>query len=44
MQFRDVTVVNDQATGETILEMEVRGKRGVGYCKSMPAQSGRSNA
>ncbi len=26
----------DAATGETILEIEVRGKRGVGYCKSMP--------
>ncbi len=29
-----VTVVDDEATGETILEIEVRGKRGVGYCKS----------
>jgi integrase len=36
VQFRDVTVVQDEATGETILEIEVRGKRGVGYCKSMP--------
>lgn len=36
LQFRDVTVVEDEATGETILEIEVRGKRGVGYCKSMP--------
>ena len=27
-------VVDDDATGETILEIEVRGKRGVGYCKS----------
>lgn len=34
LQFRDVTVVDDEATGETILEIEVRGKRGVGYCKS----------
>lgn len=25
----------DDATGETVLEIEVRGKRGVGYCKSM---------
>jgi len=31
-----VSVVKDEATGETILEIEVRGKRGVGYCKSMP--------
>src|SRR6202035_4790738 len=23
-------------TGKTILDIEVRGKRGVGYCKSMP--------
>lgn len=34
LEFRDVTVVNDQATGETILEIEVRCKRGVGRCKS----------
>jgi integrase len=34
LQFRDVTVVEDEATGETILEIDVRGKRGVGYCKS----------
>ena len=31
-----MSVVKDEATGETILEIEVRGKRGVGYCKSMP--------
>ena len=36
LQFRDVVVVSDEATGERILEIEVRGKRGVGYCKSMP--------
>jgi integrase len=34
LQFRDVAVVDDDATGQTILEIEVRGKRGVGYCKS----------
>jgi integrase len=34
LQFRDVTIVEDDAIGE-ILEIEVRGKRGVGYCKSM---------
>jgi integrase len=34
LEFRDVAVVEDDATGETILEIEVRGKRGVGYCKS----------
>jgi integrase len=37
LQHRDVTIVNDEATGERILEIEVRGKRGVGYCKSMPS-------
>jgi integrase len=36
LEYRDVRIVKDEATGETILEMEVRGKRGVGYCKSMP--------
>lgn len=35
LQYRDVTIVDDARTGETILEIEVRGKRGVGYCKSM---------
>jgi integrase len=35
LQYRDVTIVRDDATGEIILEIEVRGKRGVGYCKSM---------
>lgn len=35
LQYRDVTVVVDEPTGERILEIEVRGKRGVGYCKSM---------
>lgn len=34
LQFRDVTIVDDDDTDETILEIEVRGKRGVGYCKS----------
>jgi len=34
LQHRDVEVVLDDATGETILVIEVRGKRGVGYCKS----------
>lgn len=36
LQFRDVEIVKDSATKETILEISVRGKRGVGYCKSMP--------
>ena len=37
LQHRDVVVVVDDATGERILEIEVRGKRGIGYCKSMPS-------
>jgi integrase len=36
LQHRDVSVVKDADLGQTILEIEVRGKRGVGYCKSMP--------
>lgn len=36
LEFRDVEIVDDKATDETILEISVRGKRGVGYCKSMP--------
>jgi integrase len=37
LEHRDVTIVKDHATGERILEIEVRGKRGVGHCKSMPS-------
>ena len=36
LQYRDVEIVEDIQTGETILVIEVRGKRGVGFCKSMP--------
>ena len=36
LQFRDVAIVDDEDTGKRILEIEVRRKRGVGYCKSMP--------
>lgn len=36
LQFRDVKVIEDEDLGKTILEIVVRGKRGVGYCKSMP--------
>jgi len=35
LEFRDVEIVEDEATSETILLISVRGKRGVGYCKSM---------
>lgn len=34
LQHRDIEIVEDVATGERILVIEVRGKRGVGYCKS----------
>jgi integrase len=34
LEFRDVNIVKDRATKETILEIEVRGKRGIGFCKS----------
>jgi integrase len=36
IEFRDVAIVTDEATGERILEIAVRGKRGTGWCKSMP--------
>lgn len=36
LELRDVAIVTDEATGERILEIEVRGKRGIGFCKSMP--------
>lgn len=36
LEYRDVAVITDEATGERILEIAVRGKRGVGWCKSMP--------
>ena len=36
LQHRDVAIVEDESMGERILEIEVRGKRGVGFCKSMP--------
>jgi integrase len=36
LEHRDVEIVVDEETGQRILEIEVRGKRGVGFCKSMP--------
>ena len=36
LEFRDVEIVDDEYSDDRILEIEVRGKRGVGYCKSMP--------
>ncbi|HSV04370.1 MAG TPA: site-specific integrase [Phenylobacterium sp.] len=34
LEYRDVKIVDDRDSGERILEISVRGKRGVGYCKS----------
>jgi integrase len=36
IHVRDVNVVDDAGSKETILEIDIRGKRGVGFCKSMP--------
>ena len=36
LQHRDLAIAHDEASGQEILEIEVRGKRGVGHCKSMP--------
>ncbi len=35
LEYRDVEIVRDESTDQTILEISVRGKRGVGFCKSM---------
>ena len=34
LEYRDVAVVKDDGMPEPILEIDVRGKRGVGFCKS----------
>jgi integrase len=34
LEYRDVKIVKDRDSRQTILEIEVRGKTGVGYCKS----------
>lgn len=36
LEIRDVTVLDDYATKKTILDIDVRGKTGVGFCKTMP--------
>jgi integrase len=36
LEFRDVKTEEDHTNKETILVIDVRGKTGVGYCKSMP--------
>jgi integrase len=37
LELRDVKIEHDPATRQTILVIDVRGKTGTGYCKSMPA-------
>jgi integrase len=34
LEYRDIQIVDDLGTEERILEIQVRGKRGTGYCKS----------
>lgn len=34
LELRDVKIVHDYETRETILDIDVRGKTGIGYCKS----------
>ena len=36
LEFRDAKIEDDYGTKETILVIDVRGKTGTGYCKSMP--------
>ena len=36
LEFRDVKIEGDYATKDTILVIDVRGRTGIGYCKSMP--------
>lgn len=36
LEIRDISLEQDYATGQTILVIDVRGKTGVGYCKTMP--------
>ena len=36
LEIRDVKIEDDYATQKTLLVIDVRGKTGVGYCKSMP--------
>ena len=36
IELRDIDIVADGPGNEEILHIAVRGKRGVGYCKTMP--------
>ena len=42
LEYRDV-IITDEATGERILEIEVRGKRGVGFARARQERSSRSS-
>lgn len=35
LEYKNIIIVDDEDTNKHILEFEVRGNRGVGYCKSM---------
>lgn len=35
LEYHDIEIQEDPASGQVILVITVRGKRGVGYCKSM---------
>jgi len=36
LELRDMVVEDDYGTGQTILVIDVRGKTGIGFCKTMP--------
>jgi hypothetical protein len=36
---RWISIMDDEDLGKTILEIEARGKRGVGYCKKYARRS-----
>ncbi|HYC97706.1 hypothetical protein [Brevundimonas sp.] len=40
LEYRDVAVVDDADSGERILEIAARGKRGVGYGPFKPVEWG----
>jgi len=39
LQHRDVPMVTDPGSGQEILEIEVSGKRGIGFCNSMAGRA-----
>lgn len=38
LEYSDVQIIEDEASDDTILEIVVHGKRGVGFCMSMPGE------